>query len=83
MTSSEKRRTRGDFIEIYKIISGKVDMDSGKFFEKARNASTRGYQYKLFKRSAGSFRFSSTGVVETAGSNDPGQWKNIVLPEGY
>ena len=50
----------------YKIITGKVDMDLGKFFETARDIIIRGHQYKLFKRPAGSFcRFFSARVVDS------------------
>ena len=52
MTTLEKRRTKGDLIETFKIITGKVDTDPEKFFEAARYASTRGHQYKFFKRPA-------------------------------
>ena len=40
-------------------------MDPGKFFEAARDARTRGHQYKLFKRPAGSARFFSTRIVDS------------------
>ena len=36
----------GDLTETYKIITGKADMDPGKFFETARGARTRGHPYK-------------------------------------
>ena len=42
-------------------------MDPGTFFEAARGARTRGHQYKMFKRPAGSFvsRFFSATVVDS------------------
>ena len=71
----------------YKIISGKVDMDSGKFFESAREARTKVYQYKLFNRLAGSFgsRSFSARIVDSWNKLKtkhwgPEWWKNLRLP---
>ena len=64
MTTLEKT---GDLIETYKIITGKVDIDPGKFFEATRDARTRGHQYKLYKRTSGYFsnRFFSARVADS------------------
>ena len=58
-----------DLIETYKIITVKLDMDPGKFFEAARDARTRGHQYKLFKRPSG--RIFIARVVDTCASTVP------------
>src|SRR6218665_2808252 len=42
LTTLEKRRTRGDLIEAYNIITGKESMQSERFFELAPSKVTRG-----------------------------------------
>ena len=37
LTSLEKRRTRGDLIEVYKVMTAKENIDSEQFFTKAGN----------------------------------------------
>ena len=47
------RRTRGDMIEMYKIITGKYDPDVSNFITlNNSNYETRGHQYKLEKEGA-------------------------------
>ena len=48
--SMEDRVKRGDLIETYKILSGKVDVDPDQFFEKNNDNRTRGHHFKLKKR---------------------------------
>ena len=50
--SMEDRLNRGDLIEAFKIITGKVDIDPGQFFEYQDDARTRGHHLKLKKRRA-------------------------------
>src|SRR6218665_678166 len=66
LTTLEKRRTRGDLIEAYKIITGKESMQSESFFELAPSKVTRGHRYKLFKKRKGTLgqKFVSARVVD-------------------
>lgn len=48
--SMEDRLKRGDLIEAFKILTGKVDIDAGQFFEYQEDARTRGHHLKLKKR---------------------------------
>ena len=45
----EDRRTRGDMIEVFMIVKGIDNLDSGKFFRFAENSRTRGHKHKLLK----------------------------------
>uniref|UniRef100_K7EXW6 Reverse transcriptase domain-containing protein n=1 Tax=Pelodiscus sinensis TaxID=13735 RepID=K7EXW6_PELSI len=45
--SLEKRRLRGDMIEVYKIMSGVERADKEKLFISSHNRRTRGHQMKL------------------------------------
>ncbi|MES9880231.1 MAG: reverse transcriptase domain-containing protein [Sedimenticola sp.] len=49
LTSLEERRHRGDLIETYKILTGKENIDSTKFFTLNTDSSTRGNMMKLYK----------------------------------
>ena len=50
LTTLEKRRQRGDLIEIFKILTGKEDLDSEKLFFRSRpEHNLRGHSFKLFK----------------------------------
>src|SRR5664279_3673533 len=50
LTTLEKRRTRGDLIEIYKILTGKEGLDYQKFFKLTSTGhELRGHRLKLFK----------------------------------
>ena len=50
LTTLEKRRTRGDLIETYKLLTGKEDINYRKFFQMNINGSNlRGHDKKLFK----------------------------------
>ena len=46
------RRSRGDMIELYKILTGKYDEDVSNFLRTRDDSTTRGHQYKLFKTRA-------------------------------
>jgi len=47
ITTLEKRRQRGDIIEIYKILTGKKDMDPTRLFQFAsRGLNFRGHHLK-------------------------------------
>ena len=49
LTSLEKRRTRGDLIEVYKVMTAKENLDPDQFFKKADNAhNLRGHTLKLY-----------------------------------
>src|SRR6218665_2908818 len=50
ITKLEKRRSRGDLIEAYKIITGKESIQWERLFELALSKVTRGHRYKLFKK---------------------------------
>lgn len=66
LTTLDKRRTRGDLIQAFKIITGKDEIDSSIFFKLAECRNTRGHQYKLFKERVGTIkgRFFSSRVIE-------------------
>jgi len=49
-TVIEKRRLRGDLIEVYKILNGKERVNTAKFFQLASDThGLRGHSQKLFK----------------------------------
>ena len=50
LSSIEDRVARGDLIETYKILSGKVSLDPANFFQEAQNTRTRGHRAKLTKK---------------------------------
>jgi len=60
-TTLEKRRQRGDLIEMYKILTGKDKVEPGKFFHLAQSDyNLRGHNLKIFKpRCSTSFRLHS------------------------
>ena len=64
LTTLEKRRSRGDLIEAYKIITGKESVQWERFFELAPSKVTRGH--KLFKKRKGTLgqKFFSARVVD-------------------
>ena len=43
------RRSRGDMIELYKILTGKYDEDVSNFLRTRDESTTRGHQYNLYK----------------------------------
>jgi len=75
LTTLETRRKRGDLIQTYKILTGKENIESSKFFELSDNAhNLRGHSMKIsVKRSRLNVRefFFSQRVVS--------QWNS--LPE--
>jgi hypothetical protein len=50
LTTLEERRTRGDLIEVFKMIKGLNKTDYRNFFTLAQNARTRGHRFKLLKK---------------------------------
>ena len=50
LLSIRDRMLRGDLIEVYKIITGKLNIDPYQFFELHGDSSTRGHSLKLKKR---------------------------------
>jgi ribonucleases P/MRP protein subunit RPP40 len=49
LSSLEDRRTRGDMIEVFKMIKGFSGVDYRLFFALDENGRTRGHRYKLIK----------------------------------
>ena len=56
LTTLEKRRERGDLIETYKLMTGKVEMPHERFFKMAEHTGTRGHAKKLFKKRVGTHK---------------------------
>ena len=53
----EKRRVRGDLIQVFRMIKGFDRINYRNYFEFALENRTRGYTFKLLKkRSNGKFR---------------------------
>ena len=52
LLSIKERALHGDFIEVYKIVTGKMDIDPGQFFEMQDNSIMRGHHSKLKNRRA-------------------------------
>lgn len=48
--SLERRRVRGDLIEVFKIKKGLLGISAGDFFTEAPHRVTRGHEYKLMKQ---------------------------------
>jgi len=49
LISIEKRRVRGDLIQVFKILKGVDKLDYSNFFEIQSSSRTRGHNYKLVK----------------------------------
>lgn len=49
LTTLEERRTRGDLIEVFKMIKGLNKTDYRNFFTIIQNSKTRGHRFKLQK----------------------------------
>ena len=45
--SLERRRLRGDLIDVYKIMSGMDRVDSQILFPRVERSSTRGHRFKM------------------------------------
>ena len=53
LTTLEKRRQRGDLIEVYKILTGKENVNPDCFFTLDKQVyNTRGHELKLYTRSS-------------------------------
>ena len=52
LTSMTERFKRGDLIEVYKLLSGKLNIDPSQFFEDNVDGRTRGHPHKLNVRRA-------------------------------
>jgi hypothetical protein len=51
LTTLEARRQRGDLIEVYKILTGKENIEYGSFFQLASSErEMRGHELKLYHR---------------------------------
>ena len=66
--SLEKRRVRGDLIQVFKMLKGFDKIDSSKFFTLSGKEATRRHSYKLKKTRSSSERrriFFSQRVVNS------------------
>ena len=45
--SLERRRLRGDLVEVYKIMSGMDRVDSQMLFPRVEKSSSRGHRFKV------------------------------------
>ena len=80
LISMEERVLRGDLIETYKILTGKLNIDHEQFFQVNHNERTRGHHLKLVKRRGvhqARMKFFSNRVV-TPWNNLP---QEVVLAE--
>lgn len=50
LISLEKRRERGDLIQVFKLVKGLDNIDYRRFFELASNSKTRGHSLKMTRR---------------------------------
>ena len=50
LISLEDRRTRGDLIEVFKIVKGFDKLEFNRFFEFNTRGRTRGHKYKIVKK---------------------------------
>jgi len=50
LPSLQHRRLRGDLIQVFKIFKGLDRVDPDIFFSRPRTDTTRGHEYKLFKK---------------------------------
>ena len=49
LTTLEKRRLRGDLLQVFKLIKGIDNIDYNKFFQLVDNSRTRGHRFKIVK----------------------------------
>jgi hypothetical protein len=49
LISIEKRQTRGDLIQVFKLIKGFDNVDYSNFFQLTSNSRTRGHKFKICK----------------------------------
>ena len=52
---SLQHRRRGDMITVFKIMTGRLNVDRSKFFEMQLNNNTHGHSLKIFKQHARTF----------------------------
>ena len=93
LPSMQHRRRRGDMIETYKIMTGKVNMNKNNIF-KFQPTNTRGHPYKIFKQHAKSFIRRHTFSVRVVNdwnalpthivkAQDTNQFKNMIDKHWY
>ena len=74
LTSLEKRRQRGDLMEVYKILTDKEGVNPNRFFTLDKRAyNTRGYELKLFTNRSRLERTSSVNTWSHIGPTCQGQ----------
>jgi len=69
LTALEKRRSIGELIEAYKIITGKESIQWERFFELAPSKITLGHRYKLFKLRIGKKHYDRVLLVQELQTN--------------
>ena len=55
LPSLHHRRRRGDMTTVFKIMSGRLNIEKNRFFEMQLNTNTRGHSFKIFKQHARTF----------------------------
>src|SRR6218665_3850591 len=66
LTTLDKRRHRGDLIEIYKLMTNKEEIPFSRCFQRANSSGLLGHRYKIFRKSEGAIKrlFSSRAVED-------------------
>ena len=72
MPSLCHRRLRGDMINTYKIVTGSYKVDKSIFFQPARETTTRGHRFKLYKQHA-----RTLGKQKTFGNRVLNEWNKL------
>src|SRR6218665_3714774 len=69
LTTLDKRRSRGDLIETYKLMTNKKTIPFSRFFLLANRSGLRGHRSKIFRKSEGAIkqRFFSSRAIEELG----------------
>ena len=65
LTNLEIMRSRGDFIEMFKILTGREDLLPEHFFEAIKSSSTGGHECKLYRKAMSTLKnnYFSTRIV--------------------
>ena len=71
LPSLSYRRRRGDMLQTYKIISGKVNIDKNIFFQFSTTA-TRGHRYKIYKQ-----RATKLPKIQSFSNGIVSEWNNL------